>query len=846
MRFLLLIFLTIVLVGCGGDVVKNEQNNKYEVWGFVPQVIPYSSIQEAEKYLKQASSISNQFTSILNQYKRTVSIEEAIQRAINDLQKNPDVIAVDVVSNAIFIYLKKGEPVVVLLDAEYRNTPKTNQNRKKDKNISSINKEKLLANKNQLKKLRRVSPTGNHKALILSGFQKDFGEDLCPIKRSLENAGYAVDFVVDKEMCGVSATTFDKNIINYINSFDKYDVIYINTHGGINKKSGWNAFGTGVEYNINNTPSIELLNFYKQPGVGMFSDGTLYVTSKYINHQYPKTDSLPNSYVHIDACHTGEALNNGKRPIAEAFISHGAAFYLSYDNTTQYNIQTKEFTTPFINKLAQSGVSTEKAKESLPLHWTIKERRDCQNFKYGCQKVETEGVNVVAISSKSVQNDREGFMLVPFSYVISSISPSSIVVGSSINIYGTGFNNISQQVISLYSRDENRWYNNISLSYHSDSSLQVTIPRFVQPGEYELFIGDYSKLDAVNIYGFSINIIAEDIINSGTINGFVQDAITKNPIQNATVNVYKDGNKILTKATSSSGEYEIVLSEGDYILNINAIAYIPETIHVHVTYNEITNISRLRQIPEDRAGDGIAKGFIYDAKDGSIIENVQLNFRKGINVKDGSIVHSMTSDLQGQYSVSLPAGNYTVEVNKIGYTTTYFDVLIIGQHTTDQQNVSITPTIISGEIRIVLSWGSLPGDLDSVLLTPQIDGAEYMVYWDKRGTEYSAPYCKLDIDRTDLNTEDTSKTEGPETITIYKSFLGVYTYYVNNYSAKDSSSVQGSLINSRAKVDIYSEEGLIKTFYVPNYGLGTFWKVFTYDGSSGVITPVNIISENID
>ena len=90
---------------------------------------------------------------------------------------------------------------------------------------------------------------------------------------------------------------------------------------------------------------------------------------------------------------------------------------------------------------------------------------------------------------------------------------------------------------------------------------------------------------------------------------------------------------------------------------------------------------------------------------------------------------------------------------------------------------------------------------------------------------------------------------GPETITIYKSKIGTYHYYIYNYSEGTTegrkNSIQGSLINSRANVKIYGSTGLVKSYNVPNSGYGVYWDVFKYNGSTGQITSINKITSSI-
>ena len=835
MRYLYIFILSILLSACGGGGTDSGTTPNIKGWGSIPNVSSPSTINEAKQYLSKASTVSQSFNSNIREFSKTMGGKEALQKAIDDLKNNSDVVAVTYSSKAVFIYLEKGEPIVALLDAEYRLPPENINNRQLNKRDFNSGLKSKLSSSRSIQ--QRISPTGSRKALIISGYQNDFGEDLCPIKSSFEDANYTVDFVVDKSMCGTQGTTFGKNIINYLNSFDKYDAVYINTHGGVG------LIDTAIHYDITDNPPIELLNFLTSGGVGLLASGSFFITKDYINNQYINR-KLTNTYIHVDACNTGVAENDGSIPLADAFINNGAAAYISYNNTTQYNVQTKEFTTPFIKNLSNANTSIEAARNGLPQHWAVKEREDCTLFFFNCQIIEEEGVDVVIRKSQAVQNDSEGFMLVPFTYKISSVSPNPIQAGRSLVINGSGFNGVSDKSISLYNRQTTGGIILPSDSY-TDTRITVDIPATAMAGNYEIFIGNHTEINTDNVSGTPITVIEQQLVKPGTITGLVEDAITGNPLTGAKISVFKDGEKINNRTTTSTGKYSLSLSEGDYIFTVKATGYIEETIYIHVTHNETTTISRLRQIPNIGEGDGIGKGRIFDAINGSSLSGVTLQVRKGNNAKTGAVDDTTITSSIGGFSLNLPAGNYTVEANKGGYTTIYFGLLVVGNHTTDKQNAAMTPSITAGEVRVVLSWGDSPGDLDSHLTTPSIQGSEYHIYWKHRGSQYSSPYTKLDTDRTDLSTNAGSSTlSGPETITIYESKQGLYNYYVHNYSSTASSSTQGSIINSRAKVDIYSSQGLIKSFNVPNSGTGTYWNVFMYDGASGDIIPVNTITSS--
>lgn len=166
-------------------------------------------------------------------------------------------------------------------------------------------------------------------------------------------------------------------------------------------------------------------------------------------------------------------------------------------------------------------------------------------------------------------------------------------------------------------------------------------------------------------------------------------------------------------------------------------------------------------------------------------------------------------------------------VSASGYSTYTNSHVVIAEGETLTMDVSLSPTISAGELRIVLNWGEFPQDLDSYLKTPTIEGNEYTVYYGSRGDSAAPPYATLDHDDRD--------GYGPETITIYQRASGTYKYYVHQFSSS------GALISSNAVVQVYDASGLIASVNVPTEGDGRYWNVLTIDGGTGDITIINEI-----
>ncbi|HBA9568634.1 TPA: tetratricopeptide repeat protein [Escherichia coli] len=143
-------------------------------------------------------------------------------------------------------------------------------------------------------------------------------------------------------------------------------------------------------------------------------------------------------------------------------------------------------------------------------------------------------------------------------------------------------------------------------------------------------------------------------------------------------------------------------------------------------------------------------------------------------------------------------------VKKEGYSNLVVKCLCAGM------TYAISPVMTSLDgMRVVLSWGGKPFDLDSHLIFP---GGH--IYFDsKEGTD-----ANLDVDDTD--------SYGPETVTISKKHFGEsYIYAVQDYSNKGLPN-SNYLSASKAKVFVYVGSSLVRSYSVPAGKRGNIWTVF--------------------
>ena len=242
------------------------------------------------------------------------------------------------------------------------------------------------------------------------------------------------------------------------------------------------------------------------------------------------------------------------------------------------------------------------------------------------------------------------------------------------------------------------------------------------------------------------------------------------------------------------------------------------------------------------------EGQITDALDGAPVSAVSLTIGGCDTRTDATGWYRFTNlvggPLQADFDANVRAGNAPLTVRffnqcaestlalnarKTGYLSYTNARVNLQAGETSRLDFSLSPANISG-LRFVLNWGAKPRDLDAHLLVPPLQGANYEVSYNARGTSNAPPYALLDIDRTE--------GFGPETISVTRLQTGVYRYYVHNF--KDEQGDTGPFSDSGATVQIYTENGLARTIQAPRAGTGDYWDVCTIDGVSGVITIRNI------
>ena len=282
------------------------------------------------------------------------------------------------------------------------------------------------------------------------------------------------------------------------------------------------------------------------------------------------------------------------------------------------------------------------------------------------------------------------------------------------------------------------------------------------------------------------------------------------------------------------------LQDGTYEITVSATSYQTYKVaEVLVQKSEIRYVEDIYMVERhDDFNTGSVEGTITDAVTGDGITETAYIVRKGWNNQTGDAVTEGVFE-NADYTLSMENGNYTLEISKEGYVTNYKNITVAGDQI-ETANIVLVPGDgdgeTAGELRIVLTWGEEPWDLDSHLACYSSD-KPYHIWFGQTDFEGNS-VGNLDVD-------DTS-SYGPETITVRNVKADEkFSYFVHDYT-NSYSEVANEMSLSGAKVQVYLEGKNIATYTIPTNQPGTLWHVFDFDGATKTIKSVNTLEYQND
>lgn len=386
-----------------------------------------------------------------------------------------------------------------------------------------------------------------------------------------------------------------------------------------------------------------------------------------------------------------------------------------------------------------------------------------------------------------------------------------------------------------------------------------------ETGEYFLLDTDFTVKKSMELHDklTSSGNNNTHINNKGIIIGSVSDATSGELLSDVEVTAIKETNGTSSDVayTGENGVFELVLSQGQYHLNVFKKGYLPLTYNIDSeivpdgddiekdedddwdfdSNGNTIYLGEIKLIPENDTSIYDNKFKVTNVLNSESVEGAQISFREGWNKKTGDKVKNSSnitvtgiSDKNGNVTIPLKCGYYTAEITKNGFITSYANV--ISYPDSELQYLPISPKLADNEYRFVLTWGETPRDLDSHLVGSSYKMGEHnpdvpfhIYYGNKMFTIDGQIVAQLDLDDT--------TSYGPETVTLSWTDNGGYcSYYVYDFT-NGGKNDSYELSYSSAKVVVYKGNKILKTYYVPTGKQGTRWLVCNV--SEGKIETVN-------
>ncbi|MGM0705769.1 MAG: hypothetical protein ACQETP_07615 [Bacteroidota bacterium] len=233
------------------------------------------------------------------------------------------------------------------------------------------------------------------------------------------------------------------------------------------------------------------------------------------------------------------------------------------------------------------------------------------------------------------------------------------------------------------------------------------------------------------------------------------------------------------------------------------------------------------QIVDSQTGEGASDATVIFVRTGDASSNSTAQARAQVDDDEIADLVAETED-DGTYAINdAPTGAFELIIRREGYAEDRVDNVVIGEGDNSIDPRPISEELEEGELRIVLSWGETPSDLDSHLTGPLSDGSRFHVFFANR----TPSGAEANLDRDDVS------SFGPETITVTALRDGLYRYSVHNFSNQSEDGAVG-IDESPAEVRFYNEDGLVDVYSPPEAeeGDGNTWRVLEFTVDAGTVT----------
>ena len=317
----------------------------------------------------------------------------------------------------------------------------------------------------------------------------------------------------------------------------------------------------------------------------------------------------------------------------------------------------------------------------------------------------------------------------------------------------------------------------------------------------------------------------EDDVSGFNLGGTVVNT-TDIGVVGATVSLWRSGESTAVSSTTTDveGNYSMPnILTGDYELRITAEGYEGYSSTISITGDYMERSDTIN-------GAASISGQIINSQTGQGVSGAEVTFSADGDTTRVEADLVVVTDELGFYIIDgAPVGVFIQVVRYDGFFPQVIENVDVTEGENELNPITAVEGVSEGELRIVLTWGRTPEDLDSHLTGPSVGGRFHCYYSSER------PISTVNLDVDDIY------SFGPETITINEFTSGTYRYSVHNYSNWSQNGSAG-IASSPAMVQVYGSSGLITSFSPPDITPGNTWRVFEIEvaGSNIEIVPIDV------
>lgn len=256
------------------------------------------------------------------------------------------------------------------------------------------------------------------------------------------------------------------------------------------------------------------------------------------------------------------------------------------------------------------------------------------------------------------------------------------------------------------------------------------------------------------------------------------------------------GGAVIRATTGDRGAFQALVPPGRASLRVRAEGYAETVVEKEITAADAA--------VEVRVPRGLTiRGQVINA-----VNNVPVPYAR-IAVGGTGRFDAASSDDKGLFTLAgVPLNSPQLEISASGFETAQVEPI-----PTDGSplRIMLSPDLPPGEMRLILTWGARPLDLDGHLFGPLPDGSRFHVDFEERAVQGA----NLDV--------DAKKGFGPETITLRAS-PGTYQFFVAD-AANVGTGDGAKLATSLARVQVYYKDAKTKSqiFTLPRNAAAPVW-----------------------